>query len=112
MPTFHVCRLYNNPPEISTDGGIERRQKAVNYRYKFVENPNPENTYEHETDLKLRSRLEDESLQATIHDYTFRTIQTAYLRLGKSLRARIWKAVHRGPPERYTRLRCFLKKNV
>jgi P4 family phage/plasmid primase-like protien len=56
--TFQLNIFCNNKPELSSvDGGITRRLRVIEWKMKFVENPDPNNTYQAPLDTELMTKI-------------------------------------------------------
>jgi len=62
--TLHGCM--NNKPTLSTvDGGIARRIRIIDYKVKFVSNPNSDNQYEKPLDSSIKTKLNTKEIRNT-----------------------------------------------
>ena len=56
--TFQLNIFCNNKPELSSvDGGIARRLRIIDYKVKFVDDPDPNNIYQKPRDPELISKI-------------------------------------------------------
>jgi hypothetical protein len=56
--TFQLDITCNNKPDLSSvDGGIARRVRIIDYKVKFVDNPDPNNVYEAKLDASVMKKM-------------------------------------------------------
>ena len=62
--TFQLNIFCNNKPELSSvDGGIARRLRIIDYRVKFVDEPDPNNIYQKPRDPELMSKIKTDDIR-------------------------------------------------
>lgn len=62
--TFQLNIFCNNKPELSSvDGGIARRLRIIDYRVKFVDEPDPNNIYQKPRDPELMSKIKTNDIR-------------------------------------------------
>jgi P4 family phage/plasmid primase-like protien len=62
--TFQLNIFCNNKPELSSvDGGIARRLRVIEWKMKFVENPDPNNKYQAPKDAELMSKIRTDDIR-------------------------------------------------
>jgi P4 family phage/plasmid primase-like protien len=62
--TFQLNIFCNNKPELSSvDGGIARRLRVIEWKMKFVENPDPNNKYQAPRDAELMAKIRTDDIR-------------------------------------------------
>jgi P4 family phage/plasmid primase-like protien len=62
--TFQLNMFCNNKPELSSvDGGIARRLRVVDWKMKFVDNPDPNNIYQAPKDAELMTKIRTDDVR-------------------------------------------------
>lgn len=62
--TFQLNIFCNNKPELSSvDGGIARRLRIIDYRVKFVDEPDPNNIYQKPRDPELMAKIKTNDIR-------------------------------------------------
>jgi putative DNA primase/helicase len=62
--TFQLNIFCNNKPELSSvDGGIARRLRVIEWKMKFVENPDPNNKYQASRDAELMAKIKTDDIR-------------------------------------------------
>ena len=61
LPQFKIMICCNDIPRLSkVDGGIARRLRVIQFKYKFVDNPDEKNPYHKEIDRSINSKFADD----------------------------------------------------
>ena len=62
--TFQLNMFCNNKPELSSvDGGIARRLRVVEWKMKFVDEPDPNNKYQAPKDAELMAKIRTDDIR-------------------------------------------------
>ena len=62
--TFQLNMFCNNKPELSSvDGGIARRLRVVEWKMKFVDEPDPNNKYQAPRDAELMAKIKTDDIR-------------------------------------------------